>query len=156
MFRRQSSTSPANPGAADLDPAGRGLVTLEPRGTSRREPAPGTGAETPGRQPRHTRHTRRAQAREAADAAARQAREAADAAAAQARLQRVQQRLADVGSAPMSRKPAVIDDDAARRDPMTRPFPMVFGTPRAPRDEHGRRVRSLGTERRPGLPGVVR
>lgn len=84
---------------------------------------------------RRARHSRRAQRREAADTAAQQAR-----------LDRLQRRLEEVASVTAvetSPRASAIDDAAARRDPMTRPFPMAFGTAAAPRDETGRRVRGV-------------
>jgi hypothetical protein len=49
-------------------------------------------------------------------------REAVDTAAMQARLDRVHRRLVEVGSVQVAARPQAIDNDAARRDPLTRPF----------------------------------
>ncbi len=81
------------------------------------------------RNSRRARHSRRAQRRDAADSAA-----------MRARLDRMHRRLAEVAEValPQPSSPAAIDNTAARRDPMTRPFPMAFGTASVPRDESGR------------------
>ena len=60
--------------------------------------------------PARARHSRRERRREAVDTAARQAR-----------LERVNRRLVEVGSVQVTR-PQAIDNDTARRDPLTRPF----------------------------------
>ncbi|PVZ04285.1 hypothetical protein [Actinomycetospora cinnamomea] len=60
---------------------------------------------------RRARHSRRARRREAVDTAA-----------LQARLDRVHRRLVEVGSVQVATRPQAIDNDTARRDPLTRPF----------------------------------
>lgn len=49
-------------------------------------------------------------------------REATDDAALRARLDRMNRRLAEVGSIQVTARTQGIDNDAARRDPLTRPF----------------------------------
>ncbi|GAA4807820.1 hypothetical protein GCM10023200_51860 [Actinomycetospora chlora] len=62
------------------------------------------------------RHTRRARQQEAVDTAA-----------LQARLERVHRRLAEVGSVQVRTRTGAIDTEAARRDPLTRPFAPADG-----------------------------
>ena len=103
MFRRATST---------------GSTIVRTGGTAVDETGPrehGTG-----RSAGRARHTRRARQREAVDIAA-----------LQARVDRVHRRLAEVGSVQVAR-PHAIDNETARRDPMTRPF-VAPGAPVAPR-----------------------
>ncbi|WP_285653575.1 hypothetical protein [Actinomycetospora sp. NBRC 106375] len=64
------------------------------------------------------RHTRRAQQQQASNEAA-----------LKARLERVHRRLAEVGSVQVTGRVHAIDNDAARRDPLTRPFALPDGAP---------------------------
>jgi len=91
------------------------LRTPEDDWTDRRD----RGGEHDDRAARRARHSRRQRRREAVDTAA-----------LQARLDRVHRRLVEVGSVQVSR-PQGIDNDAARRDPMTQPF--TAPAPRAAR-----------------------
>jgi hypothetical protein len=63
------------------------------------------------------RHTRRAREQQAVDEAA-----------LAARLERVNRRLAEVGSVQVTGRAGAIDNDAARRDPLTRPFASGDGS----------------------------
>jgi hypothetical protein len=89
----------------------------------RRSPSTAAATDTdPGRgDRRRTRQDRRARQRRALDDAA-----------LQARLARVHRRLAEVGSVDVTGRGHAIDNEAARRDPMTRPFAAPTGA-RAPR-----------------------
>jgi hypothetical protein len=93
MFRRSTSTAST-------------LAPTRARGDARRDPADELADER-----RRTRHTRRVRQRKAVDEAA-----------LQARLDRVHRRLAEVGSVQLTGRAHAIDNDTARRDPLTRPF----------------------------------
>ena len=101
---------------ATRDPEGRDQMFRRPtadstsstRSTDSAVTDTADAADAPGGRARHSRRSQR--------------REAADSAALQARLDRVAQRLAEVGAVRLPLRPEVIDNDAARRDPLTRPF----------------------------------
>jgi hypothetical protein len=102
MFRRSTSTASTLAPARARRDAGRGTEEL---------------AAERGR----ARHARRARQRKAVDEAA-----------LQARLDRVHRRLAEVGSVQVTGRAHAIDNDTARRDPLTRPFSAPADGP-APR-----------------------
>ena len=96
MFRRSTTTT------RSVRPAALAAVTLADEGDTA-----GRGGTTVAG-PRHTRRARQ--------------RKADDAAALRARLDRVHRRLAEVGSVQVTGHVHAIDNAAARRDPLTRPF----------------------------------
>ncbi|GAA4903792.1 hypothetical protein EV188_10468 [Actinomycetospora succinea] len=103
MFRRSTTTRSVRPAA---------LALATPAGEGPDADAEGTPSVVG---PRHTRRARQ--------------RKADDAAALRARLDRVHRRLAEVGSVQVTGHVHAIDNDTARRDPLTRPFAAPFGTP---------------------------
>lgn len=109
MFRRSTSTiRSARPAA---------LLAAAPA-DDRDTPGHDTAGSTPSLAgPRHARRARQ--------------RQADDAAALRARLDRVHQRLAEVGSVQVTGHVHAIDNAAARRDPLTCPIAAPFGTPRS-------------------------
>lgn len=114
MFRRSSTTASSARPAALLAAA---PLDEGPEGDD--DTATATG-------PRHARRARQ--------------RQADDAAALRARLDRVHRRLAEVGSVQVTGHVHAIDNAAARRDPLTRPFGSPFS---AAAGEHGPARRSV-------------
>ena len=89
------------------------------------------GADDAGRRGQHGRQRER-EARRARHSRRQRRREAVDSAALQARLDRVHRRLVEVGAVQVSARPQGIDDDTARRDPLTRPFAAPVRRPVRP------------------------
>lgn len=105
MFRRSTTTTrSARPAALTA------VATVDDHDGAVGEGTPSVG-------PRHTRRARQ--------------RKADDAAALRARLDRVHRRLAEVGSVQVTGHVHAIDNDTARRDPLTRPFASPFGARRS-------------------------
>jgi len=118
MFRRSSSTATTTPALPDhgaVDDRTGGAVT-----------GPDAGHRPGGLSGLRESHRRRAVRRA-------RLRDAADDAALRARVDRMQRRLAQVGAVQVTPRHHGIDNDAARRDPMTRPFSMPVDGPRGDR-----------------------
>lgn len=113
MFRRPTSTArSARPAAPSAGPADDGDAV----GPDHGELVAGRATD---RAAAH-RHSRRIRQQESVDEAL-----------LRARLERVDRRLAEVGSVHVTARAHAIDNDAARRDPLTRPFASpVPATPR--------------------------
>lgn len=93
MFRRSTSTAPTIARTGGAAPEAALGTAVDERSGSRR------------------RHARRAREQEVVDEAA-----------LRARLERVHRRLEEVGSVQLAGRTHAIDNDTARRDPLTRPF----------------------------------
>ncbi|MEJ2887824.1 hypothetical protein [Actinomycetospora aeridis] len=102
MFRRSTRPTPLFPADAATEGTAEGAAG-----------SAGSAAQDAG--PRHTRRARQ--------------RKADDAAALRARLERVERRLAEVGSVQVTAHGSAIDNAVARRDPLTRPFAAPLPRP---------------------------